>query len=303
VNTHFTEGQTVVGFGSSDISVRGSWVVSPTMVILNLSVDPAAQAGITYVTVATGLEIITLPDVFTIVAAPPNQISLQVPILNAVTGLAGIPAGGTALIRTSGLPADLTGWTLSVGPENVAFTADANGVLTVNLPLDLGVAPQPVQLTAPGNPPLAVVPRVILRLDPPPPVILWAVDYPTPADPTAPVLPVLTSPASPVQPGGLVTLMVYGLTGANKILPGAGSVYVNIAGRAYPVTAVMAVPADPNSTAPAQDLAYVNFVMPAGLVTDPTVTNPTVPVMVGTGTRLAAAFTVNLAALPATAGQ
>ena len=302
-NTHFAEGKTVVGFGSSDISVRGSWVVSPTMVILNLSVDPAAQAGITYVTVATGLEIITLPDVFTIVAAPPNQISLQVPILNAVTGLAGIPAGGTALIRTSGLPADLTGWTLSVGPENVAFTADANGVLTVNLPLDLGVAPQPVQLTAPGNPPLAVVPRVILRLDPPPQVILWAVDYPTPADPTAPVLPVLTSPASPVQPGGLVTLMVYGLTGANKILPGAGSVYVNIAGRAYPVTAVMAVPADPNSTAPAQDLAYVNFVMPAGLVTDPTVTNPTVPVMVGTGTRLAAAFTVNLAALPATAGQ
>ena len=88
-----------------------------------------------------------------------------------------------------------------------------------------------------------------------------------------------------------------------KDLPGAGAVYVNIAGNAYPVTAVMAVPADPNSTAPAQDLAYVNFVMPAGLVTDPTVTNPTVPVMVGTGTRLAAAFTVNLAALPATAGQ
>ena len=98
VNTHFAEGQTVVGFGSSDISVRGSWVVGPTMVILNLSVDPAAQAGITYVTVATGLEIITLPDLFTVVAAPPNQISMRVPILNAVTGLAGIPAGGTALI-------------------------------------------------------------------------------------------------------------------------------------------------------------------------------------------------------------
>ena len=71
VNTHFADGQTVVGFGSSDISVRGSWVVNPTMVILNLSVDPAAQPGITYVTVATGLEIITLPDLFTVVAAAP----------------------------------------------------------------------------------------------------------------------------------------------------------------------------------------------------------------------------------------
>ncbi len=302
VNTHFADGQTVVGFGSSDISVRGSWVVGPGMVILNISVNPAAQAGITYVTVATGLETITLPDLFTVVAAAPNQISMKVPILNAVTGLAGIPAGGTALIATTGLPADLTGWTLAVGPLNVPFTADANGVLTVNLPLDLAVGAQPVQLTAPGNPPAVVVPRVILQLDPPPPVILWAVDYPTPADPTAPVVPVLVSAATPVQPGGAVTVMVYGLSGANKVLPGAGAVYVNIAGNAHPVTAVIAVPADPASTTPAPDLAYVNFVMPAGLVTDPTVTNPTVPVMVGTGTRLTAPFTVNLAAV-ATAGQ
>ena len=123
------------------------------------------------------------------------------------------------------------------------FTADKNGVLTVNLPLDLAVGAQPVQLTAPGNPPAAVVPRVILQLDPPPPVILWAVDYPTPADPTAPVVPVLMSPSTPVAPGGLVTVMVYGLTGPNKVLPGAGAVYVNIAGNAYPVTAVIAVPA------------------------------------------------------------
>ncbi|MDP9112118.1 MAG: matrixin family metalloprotease [Acidobacteriota bacterium] len=298
VNTHFAEGQTVVGFGSSDISVRGSWVVGPTMVILNLSVDPTAQPGITYVTVATGLEIITLPDLFTVVAAAPNQISMRVPILNAVTGLAGVPAGGTALIATSGLPADLTGWTLAVGPFTLPFTADANGTLTVNLPLNLAVGQQPVLLTAPGNPPAFVVPRVILKLDPQPPVILWAVDYPSPADPTAPVEPVLVSPASPVQPGGLVTAMVYGLSGPNGVLPGAGAVYVNIAGNPYPVSAVIAVPADPNSTAPAPDLAYVNFVMPTGLAVDPAVANPTLPVMVGTGTRLTAPFALNVATPP-----
>ncbi|MDP8990500.1 MAG: matrixin family metalloprotease [Acidobacteriota bacterium] len=306
VNTHFADGQTVVGFGSSDISVRGTWVVNSTMVILNLSVDSAAQPGTTSVTVATGLEIITLPNLFTVAAAAPNQVSLRVPILNAVTGLAGIPAGGTALITTTGLPADLTGWTLSVGPLNVPFTADANGVLTVNLPLNLAVGQQPVLLTAPGNPPAVVVPRVILQLDPPPPAILWAVDYPTPADPKAPVTPVLVSPSTPVQLGGLVTAMVYGLSGPSGVLPGAGAVYVNIEGAAYPVTAVIAVPADPHSTAPVPDLAYVNFVMPVGLVVDPTVTNPTVPVMVGTGTRLTAPFSVNVAApppAPSTTGQ
>ena len=129
--------------------------------------------------------------------------------------------------------------------------------------------------------------------------MLWAVDYPTPADPTAPVVPVLVSASTPVQPGGAVTVMVYGLSGPNRVLPGAGAVYVNIAGNAYPVTAVIAVPADPNSTATPPDLAYVNFVVPAGLVVDPTVTNPTVPVMVGTGTRLTAPFTLNVAAPPA----
>ena len=130
-------------------------------------------------------------------------------------------------------------------------------------------------------------------------------DYPTPADPTAAVTPVLVSASTPVQLGGVVTVMVYGLSGPSEVLPGTGAVYVNIAGTAYPVTAVIAVPADPNSTAPAPDLAYVNFVMPAGLVLDPTVIDPTVPVMVGTGTRLTAPFTVNVAAPPpaATAGQ
>ena len=167
VDTHFLEGETVVGFGSSDISVRGSWVVGPNMVILNLSVDPAAQLGTTYVTVATGLEIVTPPAVFTIVAADPSQISLRVPIRNAGTGLAGVPIGGTALIATSGLPADLDGWTLSIGPFAVPFTADQNGVLTVTVPAGLGTGAQPVLLTAPAAS-SAVVPRVILQLDQPP---------------------------------------------------------------------------------------------------------------------------------------
>ena len=119
------------------------------MVILNLSVDPAAQPGTTYITVATGLEIVTAANLLNVAAARPNQVSLRVPIVNAVTGLAGVPGGGTARIVTTGLPADLTGWTLTVGPLPAAFTADANGVLTVQVPNLLGVGEQPVQLIPP----------------------------------------------------------------------------------------------------------------------------------------------------------
>ena len=293
VDTHFADGQTTVGFGSSDISVRGQWVVGPQMVILNLSVNPAAQPGTTYITVATGLEIVTAANLLNVAAASPNQVSLRVPVLNAVTGLAGVPAGGTALIATTGLPADLTGWTLTVGPLPAAFTADANGVLTVQVPYLLGLGEQPVQLIPPSNSTVAAIPRVILKLDPPPPLILWGVDTPVPTGG-----PVLVSASNPAPLGASMTLMLYGLSSPNGVLPGAGAVWMNIGGAIYPATAVTRVPADPNSTAPPPDLAYVSFVVPTTLVLDPTVSNPSVPVMVGTSTRLSGAYSLFIAPAP-----
>jgi hypothetical protein len=41
-NTKFSEGETVVGFGSSDITVRKTWVMDPGRILLNISVGPAA---------------------------------------------------------------------------------------------------------------------------------------------------------------------------------------------------------------------------------------------------------------------
>src|SRR6185295_1938351 len=294
VDTHFADGQTTIGFGSSDISVRGQWVVSPQMVILNLSVNPAAQPGTTYITVATGLEIVTAPNMLNVAAAAPNQVSLRVPIVNAVTGLTGVPAGGTARIATTGLPADLTGWTLTVGPLPAAFTADTNGVLTVQVPILLAVGEQPVQLIPPSNSTVPAIPRVILQLDPPPPLILWGVDTPVPD-----AGPVLVSASNPVPLGQGVIVMVYGLSSIGGALPAPGAVWMNIAGANYPVTAGTRVPADPNSTAPPPDLAYVSFVVPSTLVLDPAVSNPSVPAMVGTGTRLSGAYSLFIApALP-----
>jgi hypothetical protein len=299
VDTHFADGQTTIGFGSSDISVRGQWVVSPTMVILKLSVAPAARPGTSYITVATGLEIVTAPILLNIAAADPKQISLRVPVLNAVTGLAGVPAGGLARIATTGLPADLTGWTLTVGPLPAAFTADANGVLTVQVPTGLGIGAQPVQLIAPANAAMPAIPRVILQLDPAPPLILWGVDTPVPTGG-----PVLVTASNPVPLGQSVTLMVYGLSSPSGALPGAGAVWMNIGGAIYPVSSVTRVPADPKSTAPPSDLAYVSLVVPTTLVLDSTVSNPSVPLMVGTGTRLSAAYSLFIApALPPPAAK
>ena len=95
-----------------------------------------------------------------------------------------------------------------------------------------------------------------------------------------------------------MTLTVSGLSAPSGVLPGAGAVWGSLGGNAYPVAAVTAVPVDPNVTTPPPDLAYVSFVLPKALVVDATVSNPTVPVMVGTGTCLSAAYALNVAPPP-----
>ena len=59
-NTNFAEGQTVIGFGSSDVVVRRTWILDRGKALLNISINPSALAGLTTVTAATGVQAVTL---------------------------------------------------------------------------------------------------------------------------------------------------------------------------------------------------------------------------------------------------
>jgi hypothetical protein len=288
INTHFAEGQTAVGFGSSDIAIRRMWVAGPQLILMNVSVAPGTQIGTVGITVSTGLEIVNSPGSLTVAAPDPNQVSLRVPVMNAATGLAGVPGGGTALIATTGLPSSIAGWTLSIGNQPATFSVDANGLITAQVPPALAFGPQLVQLTVPGNPALAP-PAILMQLDPPPPVIVAATDNSANHGAGSPV-----NATTPAAPGDTINLMVYFLAGGSGTLPPAGAVWVNVGGTVIPATSVSLVPQDPNS--PPQDYCWVQFVMPAGIAVDPN--NPVVPVMVGSGTRLSAAFGLNVTSQP-----
>jgi hypothetical protein len=293
VNTHFASGQTAAGFGSSDVAVRRLWVVNPNLVYVNVTVNPAAQVGSVNLTVSTGLEIATLSGALNVAAPNPNQISVRVPVVNAVTGLAGVSAGGTALIATAGfdatkLPGALDAWTLAIGGEAVAFQTDKNGVLRATVPADLAVGPQIVQLSPPANFPGTAPPPVLLQLDAPPPVIVAAADNTAASGAGVPV-----TVSAPAVLGDTVALTVSGLADADGVLPGAGSVWIGIDGVNYAPQSVTALPPLPNSSL---ILSQVQFVLPANVPIDPTVTAPTATIMVGTGTRLSAAFALNIAA-------
>ena len=148
----------------------------------------------------TDLDMLTIPAAVQIVAGDSQQASLRAPAVNAATGLAGIPAGGTALVRTTGLPQDLTGWTVTVGGLATTFAVDKNGVLSIRVPDKISLGPQIVQLArADGTGPQPIA----LQVDAAPQVIASAFDN-TVLNGTGAAV----SATSPANAGDTITLSV-----------------------------------------------------------------------------------------------
>jgi hypothetical protein len=162
----FVDGQVVVGFGSSDIVVKRVWWSSQGLLQLNVSLSPAAQAGPVTVTVISGLQLMT--TTMQVLPYTAGTATLLAPVTDLVTGLAGVAAGGTAVIGTSGLPSNLAGWTLSIGGANATITQVGANQLQAQVPPGSSVGLAAVQLTSPsGNGP----PPILMQIDGPPPVI------------------------------------------------------------------------------------------------------------------------------------
>ena len=70
INTSFFAGETIVGFGTSDIVTRAVGVVSPTELIAAITVHPEAQPGAYMLSVATGLSVTARAGAFRIEDSP-----------------------------------------------------------------------------------------------------------------------------------------------------------------------------------------------------------------------------------------
>ena len=73
-NTDFVAGETIVGFGTSDIVTRAVEVISPTELIAAITVRPEARPGSYMVSVATGLSITARAGAFRIEGAPTQPV-------------------------------------------------------------------------------------------------------------------------------------------------------------------------------------------------------------------------------------
>jgi hypothetical protein len=202
-NTNFNS-QTTVGFGTSDMVVKQVFVIPPTSLIVNVSVNPQAPLTSTTVTVTTGLQTATSNPGIQIGPANPNQISLHAPITNAATGLAGVPPGGTAIINATNLPQNLTGWILTIGGQPAPMLY-SNGQLQATVPSGLGYGAQIVQLVSPpGGPigPSTSIPPIAMKIDAQPPSIVSVLN--------ASGSPITAS--SQVHPGDVLTINLLGIS-------------------------------------------------------------------------------------------
>ncbi len=272
-NTNFVGGQTVAGFGSSDVVVKQLWVVSQGLALANISVNPLAQAESTTISVASGLQLTTLSTAFQVSTGNGAQVSLRTPIVNQATQLAGVPGGGIAVINTSGLPSTLSGnnvagWTLSIGGQPATFTVGAGptgaqllAVVPGGLPLGTAV----VQLNSPnGNNPQAV----LMQIDAAPPVITAVQSLSGSA----------VDSTHATHAGDTITLTVSGIADQLGTLPAASAIFVSINGVEQNPTAPVAT----NSLGGAQMQVTLPWNVSTGVI----------PLAVRVGTRVSAAYSI-----------
>jgi hypothetical protein len=190
VNNNFTAGSTTLGFGSSDVVVKRIAVLSPTHLIASVAVNANAPATLSQISVFSGFQVVNQPFAFQIQPANPRLPVLSSQLVNPVTGVASVYAGGYAVMNVTNLPATATATSLAltVGGVSVPILGVANGQITFQVPLGLATGPAIVTLQD--------------GVDSIYPVVASAINNAS---------GVLITPNNPAHPGDLLNVFVTGL--------------------------------------------------------------------------------------------
>ncbi len=224
VNTHFADGQTVVGFGSSDVVSRQVWVMSPTRLRVQVSVSSAAATVPTLASVVSGFQIISQPLAFLVQPATPRLPVINPQLLNPATGQPGVYAGGPAvalvsnLLLTGGLATPL----LYVNDQQIPIASLTPGQVGFNIPAGWPAGPAVLRLQ---YGPEQIYP-VIVTIDPPLPAVLGVTNGVYPVD-----------AFRPAKPGDYLIVVVSGLAEPGTLIAPA-RIRVTVGGLEHQALAV-----------------------------------------------------------------
>jgi hypothetical protein len=168
----FVDGQTVVGFGSSDIVVKQVSVVSPTKLLVNVSINPTASVASAHLSVIAGLQLISQQYAFQVLPST-RTFWLSSNINNATTGLPGVTAGAQAVLTVGSAPVPLTSSniTLFLNDQAIPVSGVQNNQITFQIPANVTPGGVVLRLEVSGDRSLPI----LMIIDPPLPKILSAV--------------------------------------------------------------------------------------------------------------------------------
>jgi uncharacterized protein (TIGR03437 family) len=167
----FVQGQTLVGFGNSDILVRQVSVVSPTRILVNVAIAPGAQTASAQLSVVSGLQMMAQQFAFQIVPAS-KAFWLSSNIVNAQTGNPGVSPSAAATLTVGSGPANLSASNMSLflNDRSIAVTSVAGNQITFGVPSAVTPGSYVLRIEANGERSLPI----LMIVDPPPPKILSA---------------------------------------------------------------------------------------------------------------------------------
>lgn len=203
-NTHFAEGETSLGFGSSDVVVKGLWVLSPTKLRANVMVAAKAPATKTLVSITTGFRVISQPFAFEIQLPDTQRVVVSSDVVNPETNSSWVYPGSLATVSVSNIAADSNAQ-VTLNGVAVTVTEVAENRVTFRVPADFAPGAAILQVQSGSGTSLPVV----VTIDLPPPVIISVLlgGY-------APL-----GGSQSAHPGEFVSVQVAGLDTAASIAP------------------------------------------------------------------------------------
>jgi uncharacterized protein (TIGR03437 family) len=247
----FVEGRTTLGFGSSDVTVRQLWVLSPTRLIANVTVASETAAGPLLASVVAGFQVASQPFGFQVLPASPRTPSPALPLVNALPNQTRIYPGAWVSLFGSNLAVTPARVTITVGDQPAEILFASPDQVNFQIPDGLSTGPAVLRLNSGAENALPLV----VQIDSPPPTITGAVNFGN----------VVLDAAHPARAGEVLNLLVTGIS--PSVLPFPDRVRISVGG--VELAPILMFPAGGQSS-----LAQVQFVLPQSVV------GPLVPVTV-----------------------
>jgi len=219
----FVDGQTAVGFGTSDVSVRRIFVLGPNHLQVDVSVASGAALSSPDVSLFGGFRTATATAGFHI-TSPVAGLPAPVPVLtNAVPGLTGAYAGAVVGLYGANLAVPNVTPVVTFNGETAPVLYSSPSQINLQIPADIAAGPALLNL---NNGALNAYP-VDVNIDTPPATVTGIED--SAGD--------LIGASFPAVPGDVLTVSLSGFASSGATIA-ASQVLVAVAGLVHPVLTV-----------------------------------------------------------------